>query len=197
MAAVALDPMHAEGLPLQPKYLEPRKATGLELRAQEAAKPVFKNFGDELTTSKLFDPLYGSYQHSCNRLQDMVQDIRGHNFSLEELRRLKQMLRNVKEEIGKGHANLSDKPELKALLDLCIEKHGLIDPKAKELTADSIASLVHNVEDTSDTHNNYGDEMRLKFKQHSADAEAMLKMLVEILNIWNSMRKAVIESMRH
>lgn len=184
MASVALNPVEGQ-LPLKADNLpsHQRAATNLEKRV------------NELSVNTFVDVLLPAYDINCARIRDKTNEIHERNISLSDLRDAKQTARKGQQEMDpNSEIDLATHPKLKELIDRCVKEHGLIAPQKEKLNKDDIRALLDSIEDCCNTHSDMGDRMRLEFKTLSGNGDSLLRLLVELISLFQAMRRAVIDS---
>ncbi|MEI6531313.1 MAG: hypothetical protein WCN87_00645 [Chlamydiota bacterium] len=185
-------PLRTEHLPFGYKALNEREETVSNL-----GQGVLRNttpYRSGLTPNDFIDALMPSYTNSCDRLRDLTNEIHEQNTAISTLRELKQMIRKLQQEMGE--IDLDKVEALKALLEKCQKEYGLMVPEKQKLDKEAITALMHNIEDVSDNFSDIGDEKRLRFKKLSSDSDATLRLLVEMMNVFQSLRQSIISNFR-
>lgn len=214
MVTTSFDPNTVQGhLPLKSEHLPAgfKALNDLDSRAQAAADRILlspetqaqkglqdRQFSHDLNPQTLIDALMPAYRNTCDRLHDLTNEIHEQNRAVGDLRDVKQMIRSLSQELGdkSGEIDLDQVASLKRMLEKCQENYGLVVPQKNKLNKDDITTLLHNIEDCCDNHSDIGDEKRLRFKKMSSDADATLRLMVEMMNVLFELRKYIISNFR-
>lgn len=198
-------PVKADHLPAGYKPI-----SDLDAKAQAAADSVLlhpsteahrslkeRTLTRDLTPSTVYEALWPAYQNTTDRVRDLTNEISEQNASVSALRDVKQMIRSIQASMDKSvDIDLQNAPQLKEALQRCKERYGLMVPEKERLNKDDVTALMNNIDDCCNNHSDMGDQMRLQFKKLSSDADATLRLLVEMMSLLQELRKHIISNIR-